>query len=202
MSSTNKTSVHSPAEGPVHAVPEGELFTRLGADTTSGLSHKEAAARLQSYGRNAISHEKSEPAWLIFLKQFKSPIVLLLAAAAGLSFAFQEWLDGFAIIVVIFINAAIGFYMEYQAERSMEALKKLSSIPAKVFREGKMLEVNSEEIVHGDVIYLEAGDMTPADARLHESSQLQVDESALTGESVPVGKVQGVLPENTTLAER
>ena len=202
MVNTNQNGIPSPVESPVHALPEGELFTRLGADTASGLSHKEAAARLESHGRNAISHEKSEPAWLIFLKQFKSPIVLLLAAAAGLSFAFQEWLDGLAIIVVIFINAGIGFYMEYQAERSMEALKKMTSIPAKVFREGKLLEVSSEEIVPGDVVYLEAGDMTPADARLHESSQLQVDESALTGESVPVDKVQGVLPEDTTLAER
>ena len=187
---------------PAHTLPESELFIQLGADTESGLSHKEAAARLESYGRNAISHEESEPVWLIFLKQFKSPIVLLLVVAAGLSFAFQEWLDGIAIIIVIFINAVIGFYMEYQAERSMEALKKLTSIPAKVFREGKLLEVSSEEIVPGDVIYLEAGDMTPADARLYNSFQLQVDESALTGESVPVDKVAAVLPGDTTLAER
>ncbi len=187
---------------PVHALPESELFIQLGADTALGLSQNEATERLASFGPNAISREEKEPAWLIFLKQFKSPIVLLLVVAAGLSFAFQEWLDGIAILVVIFINAVIGFYMEYQAERSMEALKKLTSFSAKVLREGKLVEISSEEVVPGDVIYLEAGDMTPADARLYNGFQLQVDESALTGESVPVEKAPAMLPEDTTLAER
>lgn len=189
-------------QAPVHTLQEVDLFARLDADTNSGLSQKEAAERLAAYGRNAISREESEPAWLIFLKQFKSPIVLLLVVAAGLSFAFQEWLDGIAILVVIFINAVIGFYMEYQAERSMEALKKLTSIPGKVLREGKLVEIDSEEIVPGDVIYLEAGDMVVADARFYNGFQLQVDESALTGESVPVDKMPGSLPEGTPLAER
>ena len=126
----------------------------------------------------------------------------LLIVASGLSFFFQEWLDGSAIVVVILINAIIGFYMEYQAERSMEALKKLSILSSKVIRNGAMTEINAEELVPGDLVFLEAGDMVPADGMIFRSSQLQVDEAALTGESLPVEKKDGQMDEGTTLAER
>lgn len=184
------------------ALEADKLLTQLGADTTHGLSTTEAAARLESVGPNAISQSEQTPAWVIFLRQFKSPIVVLLVIAAGLSFAFQEWLDGIAILVVIFINAIIGFYMEFQAGRSMDALKKMVSISVKVLRDGSLTEINSEMLVPGDVIYLEAGDMTPADARLYNSAQMQVDEASLTGESVPVEKSPAVLPADTPLAEQ
>ncbi|HLF62199.1 MAG TPA: HAD-IC family P-type ATPase [Saprospiraceae bacterium] len=183
-------------------IHQNRLNSPLAADIPVGLSHKEAIDLLATHGRNTISKTVAEPGWVLFVRQFKSPIVLLLVVASGMSFAFQEWLDGIAIIIVIVINAIIGFYMEYQAERSMEALKKLTSIPAKVLRDGKLMELNSEEIVPGDVIFLEAGDMTPADAIYLNGYQLQVDESALTGESVPVDKMPGSLSEGTPLAER
>ena len=186
----------------IHSTSHEELARLYETDGERGLSQEEVKRRLEKFGDNSIAHEKKKSLWLIFLRQFNSPIVYLLIFAAGLSFFFQEWLDGFAILVVIFINAIIGFYMEFQAERSMEALKKLSVLPAKVIRNGELSEINAEELVPGDLIFLEAGDMVPADGRIFRSSQLQVDEAALTGESIPVEKKISQLKEDTTLAER
>ena len=187
---------------PVHSRPTEEVLQSFEADGTVGLGPEAVAQRLQQFGNNSITREKKKSLWLMFLRQFNSPIVYLLILAAGLSFFFQEWLDGSAILAVILINSIIGFYMEYQAERSMEALKKLSVLPAKVIRNGEMKEINAEELVPGDLIFMEAGDMVPADGRILRSSQLQIDEAALTGESIPVEKKIDMLPESTTLAER
>ena len=186
----------------IHSISPEEVSRLYETDEVRGLSHEEVIGRLEKFGDNSITHEKKKSLWLIFMRQFNSPIVYLLIFAAGLSFFFQEWLDGFAILVVILINAIIGFYMEFQAERSMEALKKLSILPAKVIRNGELSEINAEELVPGDLIFLEAGDMIPADGRIFRSSQLQIDESALTGESIPVEKKISQLKEDTTLAER
>ena len=119
-----------------------------------------------------------------------------------LAYPTVQWLDGTAILLVLFINAAIGFYMEYKAHKSVAALKKLSSIPAKVLRGGKLFEINAEEIVPGDIVFTEAGDMIPADGRIYKAAQLLIDESALTGESVPVEKKDAVLAESTILGDR
>lgn len=186
----------------VHSATQEDIIHQYGTDEIKGLSPAESTRRLDNFGRNAIVQEKRESLWMILIRQFNSPIVYLLIFAAGLSFVFQEFLDAFAILVVIVINAMIGFYMEYQAKRSMEALKKLSVLPAKVIRNGTIKEVNAEELVPGDLIFLEAGDMVPADSRIARSSQLQVDEAALTGESIPVDKRSNVLDEDTPLAER
>lgn len=202
MGTNNRHAVPSQSDAPHWASPEDELFARLGADSKQGLSAAEATKRLESFGPNAIAHADRTPAWKIFLRQFKSPLVWLLVVAAGASLAFQEWLDGIAILAVVLLNAMIGFYMEFQAGRSMDALKKMVAISAKVFRGGSLSEINSETLVPGDVIYLEAGDITPADARLYHSAQLQVDEASLTGESVPVEKAPAVLPADTPLAEQ
>jgi Ca2+-transporting ATPase len=113
-----------------------------------------------------------------------------------MSFYFNEWLDGIAIIIVVLINAVIGFYMEFQADRSMEALQSLSVVMSKVIRDGKVKEINSELIVPGDFVYLEAGDIVPADGDLLKASRLLVNESALTGESVPVEKHPIILSES------
>lgn len=202
MTKVKKERTINKSDTPNWAAPDQELFTHLGADIEQGLSVAEAATRLESFGTNIIVQDKQIPAWKIFLRQFKSPLVVLLVVAAGASFAFQEWLDGAAILVVVFLNAGIGFYMEFQAGRSMAALKKMVAVSAKVQRGGSLKEINIEMLVPGDVIYLEAGDMTPADARLYKSAQLQVDEASLTGESVPVEKEPAVLPSDTPLAEQ
>ncbi len=186
----------------VHSKSQSDILSIYQSDTEKGLSPEEASLRLKALGRNAIDEEKKKSLWLIFLSQFTNVLVYLLIVAAGLSFLFKEWLDGGAILVVILINAIIGFYMEYQAERSMAALKNLSILSAKVVRNGTTTEINAEELVPGDLIFLEAGDMVPADGMIFHSSQLQVDEAALTGESLPVEKKDGQLDEGTMLAER
>ncbi len=185
-----------------HSKSQNDILSIYQSDTEKGLSPEEAVSRLEALGRNAIDEEKKKGLWLIFLSQFTNVLVYLLIGAAGLSFFFKEWLDGGAILVVILINAGIGFYMEYQAERSMAALKKLSILSAKVIRNGTTTEINAEELVPGDLVFLEAGDMVPADGMIFRSSQLQVDEAALTGESLPVEKKGGQLDQGTTLAER
>ena len=149
-----------------YSVEHEAVISALQSDGTSGLSSSEVEKRLKEYGANRIDANKSKSLWLIFFSQFKSPIVWLLVFAAGLSFYFEEWLDGIAILAVILINALIGFYMEFQAERSMNELKKLSAVPAKVLRNKKLEEIDAEDIVPGDVVYIEAGDMIPADGRI------------------------------------
>lgn len=185
-----------------YSIKGDEVVMQMQSNLSTGLSHAEAELRLKKFGENKITKSKERSPILIFFSQFNSPIVFLLLFATGLSFYFKEWLDGIAILIVILINSAIGFYMEFQAERSMDILKKLTAIPAKIFRNGTLLEYDSINVVPGDIIYAEAGDMVPADARILRNTQLQVDESTLTGESVPVEKKNEVLNEKTPLAER
>lgn len=184
------------------ALDDKSVLSHLHTDPENGLSSTEASRRLSFIGYNKIESGKKISLFRIILNQFISPFVLLLAVAAGLSFFFEEWLEGFAIIAVIIINAVIGFFMEFQAERSMEALKKLTMVPARVLRDGKLTQIPSEEVVPGDMLFAEGGDMITADARLIKLTQLQTDESALTGESLPVEKTKSPLTNETPLAER
>ncbi|MGF1538821.1 MAG: cation-translocating P-type ATPase [Elainellaceae cyanobacterium] len=165
-----------------------EILEGLSVQPERGLSDREAEQRRQKYGLNKLQEAAKRGAWQILLAQFRSPIVALLAAAAVLSFAFQEWIEGTAIVIAILLNAVIGFVTEIRAVRSMEALKKLSETEAKVCRSGSIQAIPAEELVPGDILVFEGGDLIPADARVIEASKLQVDESALTGESVPVSK--------------
>ncbi|WP_276374236.1 cation-translocating P-type ATPase [Chryseolinea sp. H1M3-3] len=158
----------------------------------NGLTESEVFRLQKEFGLNKIETENHHSLWQILVGQFKSPIVYILLFAVSMSFYFNEWLDGIAILVVILINAAIGFYMEFQADRSMEALQKLSVVLSKVIRDGKVKEINSEQIVPGELVYLEAGDIIPADGKIIKLSRLLVNESALTGESVPVEKILNV----------
>lgn len=184
------------------ALASTEVLHQSGVDKEVGLSSAEAKQRLTTFGLNKIEQDKSTPWWQLLFNQFKSPLVLLLLVATGLSFFFQEWLDGFAIIAVILINAIIGFSMEFQAGQSMKALKKLAAVSCKVKRNAKIIQINAEEIVPGDLVFLEAGDLVPADLRIYHHAHLQADESSLTGESAPVNKTDAALPENTLLADR
>lgn len=185
-----------------YSVESEAVISALQSDSTNGLTASDAQERFKKYGANKIEAKKDKNVWLIFLSQFKSSIVWLLLVAVGLSFYFGERLEAIAILAVIFINALIGFYMEYQAERSMNALKKIAAVPAKVLRDKNLEEINAEDIVPGDVVYIEAGDMVPADGRIFYASKMQIDESALTGESVPVEKQTGKIQTDTALAER
>jgi len=185
-----------------HATAINQAAEFLDTNIDKGLDTAEIEERLVKFGPNIIKREEADSPLYILLKQFKSPIVYLLTFAVIMSFWFKEWLDGVAILIVIIINAVIGFYMEFRAQQSMLALIKLSSVPAKVLRGGNVYEINSEEIVPGDIVYVEAGDMVPADGKIYRASQLMVDESSLTGESVPVEKREMQLTEGAVLADR
>ncbi len=182
--------------------PSASILTDLSVAPDSGLSAAEAALRLERYGPNLLMEEKKKSALMIFFRQFKSLIMVLLAAAAGLSFAFGDLLEALAIIVVIIINALIGFFTELQAIRSMESLKKLTSVTTRVRRDGRAVEIHARDLVPGDIVLLEGGDVVSADMRIVTSSRLLTDESALTGESLPVDKGPSPVPANTPLAER
>lgn len=168
-----------------------------------GLSQNEAANRLQQYGRNTLPQACLPGVGVIFLHQFKSPLIYVLLAAALLSLVIQEWSDAGFIFAVLVINAVIGSIQEYSAQRAAVALQALVTTKCRVFRSGESYEINAEELVPGDVVLLESGDKIPADLRLLQSHDLEVDESLLTGESLPVLKDSStVLAENTVVGDR
>ena len=179
-----------------------ETLEALEVSAKSGLTKAEVNRRRREYGSNRLRQAKSKSAWLILADQFKSLIVALLAGGALFSFIFGEWVDGIAIVAVILINAAIGFFTELRAVRSMEALREMGSVSAKVRRDGQVREVRAEELVPGDIALLEGGDVITADLQLIEASKLQANESALTGESVPVSKQVDLLEDDVPVAER
>lgn len=179
-----------------------EVAEALGVSIETGLSSAEVTKRHKKYGSNRLRARKRKSAWVILVDQVKNLIILLLAVAAVLSFIFGQWLEGVAIVAAILLNGAIGFFTELRATRSMEALHRISRVTAKVRRDDHMGEVEASELVPGDLVLMEAGDIVTADLRLVEASKLRMDESALTGESVPVGKETRPLPEDTPLAER
>ncbi len=153
-----------------------------------GLSANEAAQRLEKHGFNEIEDKKKTTVLQIFVRQFTSFIILILFAAIAVSLLIGEKLDALVIAVIVMMNGILGFVQEYNAEKAIEALRKLAALKAKVNRDGVETELDSRELVPGDIILLETGDKVPADARLVELVRFEVDESSLTGESIPVKK--------------
>ncbi len=170
--------------------------------TLSGLTIVEADERLKQFGPNLIANSEEVGIWKVWCRQFRSLIVVLLAVAAIFSAVVGDWVEAVAVLVVIIINAMIGFITEWRALVSMDALKRLTRQNVRVSRGGMETIVSAENIVPGDLVVLEAGDMVPADLRLVEANLLQADESSLTGESVPVEKSTSPVPVDTILAER
>jgi Ca2+-transporting ATPase len=166
------------------------------------LNPEEIRARRRKFGANRLRTKKQRPAWSILLDQIKNLIILLLAVAAGVSFAFAQWIEGAAIGIAILLNVAFGFFTELRATRSMEALQRMSRVIARVWRSAEKSRIPSEKLVPGDIVEIEGGDIVPADIRLIEASRLKTDESALTGESVPVEKQIEPLEPDVSLAER
>lgn len=155
---------------------------------TQGLTHEEAERRLHMHGLNEISQEQGRPAWHIFVEQLKSPFVVILFAACLLSGFLGEWLEVAAIGTILVINAVIGFFQEYKAEAAIEALRDMTAPRAKVLRQNTPLIIPAHNVVPGDFLLLEAGDLVAADADILVASHLQINEAVLTGESVPVEK--------------
>ncbi|MFN3481049.1 MAG: HAD-IC family P-type ATPase, partial [Thermodesulfovibrionales bacterium] len=153
-----------------------------------GLSSEEAQKRLEEFGPNELRGKKKKTAFMMFLDQFKDFMILVLIAAAIVSGIIGEPSDTVAIIIIVILNAVIGFVQEYRAEKAMAALKKMAAPIALVLRNGKPTNISASEIVPGDVVVLDAGKVVPSDMRLIESAQLKIEEAALTGESVPVEK--------------
>lgn len=185
-----------------HTFSVEEILLAFQTDPEIGLSQTEAEKRTIEFGPNIYQAQKQKSIWLMMLLQFKSPIVYLLFFAVIVTLYFQNLIESIAILVVILVNAIIGFSMELQARNSMNALKEMDVIHSKVIRDGKIQEIPSENIVPGDIIVLEAGDVIPGDAHLVESNQLQCEESSLTGESLPSEKNTEKLPKESALGDQ
>lgn len=179
-----------------------DVLEAFGVDPAQGLNHQQVERQRKKYGWNRLKEAKQRGAWAILIDQFKSPIIALLAVAAVLAFAFQEWIEGIAVLIAIALNAIIGFTTELRAVKSMQSLQELSQTQAKVRRAGQVKQVPADQLVPGDMVVLEGGDLVPADIRLIEASKLQADESALTGESVPVSKDTRPVESDLPLAEQ
>ncbi len=167
-----------------------------------GLSKEEAAIRLDTNGRNEIPKKKKTTIMHLFISQFMSPIVFILVIAAVFSIITKSYSDSVFIFIVIFINAIIGTYQEWNSERSAEKLQNMIRTQSKVFRSGKQIEINSSELVIGDLVTLESGDKVTADIRLVKTNNLEIDEAILTGESIAKEKINNVIAKDTVLSER
>jgi Ca2+-transporting ATPase len=178
-----------------------EVFSDLGTNE-KGLTAEEAARRLSETGPNELTAEISKPKWLIFLSQFKDLLVIVLIVAAAISFVIGSYRDGVVMVVIVTINAIIGFVQEYKVSRILESLKNLIQSPAKVLRGGEMAESDQAKLVPGDIVMLEAGDKVPADLRVIESFDMRTDDFALTGESMPQGKTSNVIDDASVIGDR
>ncbi|HKJ94993.1 MAG TPA: cation-transporting P-type ATPase [Gammaproteobacteria bacterium] len=174
----------------------------LSVDPERGLSAGEVRRRRRVYGPNRLLRTHGRPAKAILVDQFRSAVILVLAAAAALAVALGHNVEAAAILAVVVVNTAIGFFSEWRAVRSMEALRRMRRHRTRVRRDGRERDVPAEELVPGDVVLLNEGDLVPADCRVTKVEALQVDEASLTGESVPTGKGVDALPADTPLAER
>jgi len=187
--------------GAWHNLSIDETLERLGT-ASNGLSKDEAHRRLEKYGPNELVKTRRTSALKLFLEQFSNTLVIILIIAAVVSAVLGEWIDAAVILLIVFLNAILGFLQQYKAERALDALKTLAAPRCLVVRDGEETSLQAREIVPGDVVMLNAGDRVPADLRLIETSSLRVNEAPLTGESVPVSKTTASLPGEVFLGDR
>ena len=185
-----------------HALGVEETLAALTTDPEGGLTLEQASARLARFGPNALPEPKSRTLLAVFVGQFKSPLIYLLLASAGVALAMGHGKDAAVIFVVVLLNSIVGAFQEGRAERSLAALRELATTRARIVRGARELIVDARELVPGELLLLEAGDAVPADARLLQEAMLQVAEASLTGESVPVSKQLAAVPDDTLLADR
>ncbi|KAK6338757.1 Na+ ATPase [Orbilia brochopaga] len=205
MSTGNQETAHAiTIESPPHAITFEEVAKQLKTDVDKGLSATEAKKRLGEYGPNVLEGGQSVKAWKVLAKQLANAMILVLVLAMILSYATKDWIEGGVLAGVIALNVFVGFYQEYNAEKTMESLKSLSSPTASVIREGRLLYIPSMEVVPGDIVELKTGDVVPADLRMiPETLNFEADEALLTGESLPVPKnASSVLGVEVGLGDR
>jgi Ca2+-transporting ATPase len=195
-------AVHSSAAGHQPRTPEGwyartpqDVASELGVDPAVGLSTARAAELLAANGPNALPEEKRVPAWRRFLEQYRSYMQIILVAAAAVSFTIKEWGTAVLLVLLTVLNAVVGLRQEGKAESAMNALKSMMKATARVRRDGTESEIPAEQVVVGDTVLIASGDQVPADGRIVEANALQIDESTLTGESVPAVKGFGTLQD-------
>ena len=167
-----------------------ELETEFSSNLQGGLTDEQVLKNRETYGVNALEEKKKTPMIVKFLLEFKDPLIIILIIAAVVSIIIDphEWIESLIIMIVVLVNAILGLYQENKAEKSLEALQKMSAATCKVYRNNSLQTIETKDLVVGDIIYVEAGDSIPADARIIDCSNLKVEEAALTGESVPVNK--------------
>ncbi|WP_341920571.1 HAD-IC family P-type ATPase [Polaromonas sp. YR568] len=204
MTAKTLSSHSGPAPAPPlwHALPAGEVLAQLACDPALGLSAAEVEQRRAREGANALPEPPRRSMLAVFARQFRSPLIYILFAAAVLAVAMSHYGDAVVILAVVLVNAVVGTFQEGRAERSMASLRRLAALRVRVQRDGQEAQIAARELVPGDLLLLAAGDAIGADARLIEEAQLQVAEAALTGESVPVSKAVAPLAESTGLADR
>lgn len=186
---------------PWYQMTEDELYKELKTGR-NGLSADESQKRLSQYGHNRLEEKPGKSPLLIFFEQFTNILILILIIAAVISAFIGDLTDTIVILAIVLLNAVIGFFQEYRAERALAALKKLEIPAATIIRDGKHQQIPATEIMPGDIVVLTAGEIVPADIRLIESPNLMIDESSLTGESTPVEKSTNIISEETSLADR
>lgn len=185
-----------------HHVPAHEVLVLLESDAEKGLTAETAEERLGRFGPNVLPKFRRRGPLIRFLIQFHHPLIYVLLAATAVTALIGEWVDAGVIFGVVLVNAVVGFIQESRAEAALDALAFMMKTEARVRRDGRTVRIPSEEIVPGDVVLLESGDKIPADLRLTKIRELRVDESALTGESLPVEKADQVLPPETVVGDR
>ncbi|MGZ4567023.1 MAG: cation-translocating P-type ATPase [Blastococcus sp.] len=179
-----------------YALSAEDVAAAVGTDPAVGLTAGTAQERLRANGRNVLPEEKPTPGWLRFLQEYRSYMQIILLAAAAVSLVVKEWGTAVLLVALTVLNAVVGLRQEGKAESAMNALKSLLKATARVRRDGTEAEIPAEDLVVGDVVLLSAGDQVPADGRIVAASALQIDESALTGESTPAAKEAGPLPDS------
>lgn len=185
-----------------YAISIEKVVAILGSHIEFGLEKKEVQERLHKYGPNQIPKDAPKKRWRIFVDQLINPILYILFAASVLAFTFSDPLEGLAVLIVILISAGIGFFMELQAVRSLEALRKMGQSKIAIVRAGKTTQIKTLEVVPGDIVLLRTGDVVPADARLVSVDNLMIKESALTGESAPITKLTTIIPQDAPITDQ
>jgi P-type Ca2+ transporter type 2C len=200
---TESTAGAAEAAVPWHGLTPADALERLGVDPAAGLTSAEAASRQAQYGPNRFAEGAKEPRWQAFIRQYKDPMQVVLLGAGILSlFIPNQVPTGVVLIVLTLLNAAMGLNQEGKANASVAALQKMMVVKAKTRRDGALAELPMEALVPGDIVNIEAGDLVPADGRILTAATLEIDESALTGESVPVPKQVDAVAADSALGDR